>query len=92
MLYESVGHVRQEGDLTRSLDGLGELTLMHRAGTGRAARQNLAALGQVAAETGSVLIVDKGALVHTELANFSAFAVLALISVKSQDCFLLHKR
>lgn len=81
-----VGHVRQEGDLTRSLDGLGELALVHRAGTGRAARQDLAALGQEAAKLRGVFVVDISALVNTELANFSAFAVLALISVKSQDC------
>ena len=87
--FELVGHVGQESDLTGSLDGLGELTLMHGANAGRAARQDLAALGHEAAKLGGVLVVDVGRLVNAELANFSALAVLGVVLIESQSCILL---
>ncbi len=68
--YELIQHVRQESDLAGALDRLGQLALMHGAGTGGAARQDLAALGQVAAQLGGVLIINISRLVHAELANF----------------------
>ena len=40
-----VGDVGQQGDLTGALDGLGQLTLMHGAGAGGPAGQDLGALG-----------------------------------------------
>ena len=87
----SVGHVRQERDLTCSLYSLGELTLMHGANTGSAARQDLAALGHEAAELCGVLVIDKGGLINTELAHFSALAVLGIVLIESQSCILLSK-
>ena len=89
MKYESVGHVGKESDLTGSLDRLGELTLMHGADAGSAARQDLAALGHEAAELGGVLIIDERGLVHAELANFSALAVLGVVLIESQSGILL---
>ena len=86
---KSVCHVGHKSDLTCSLDSLGELTLMHSANTGGAARQDLAALGDIAAELCGVLIVDRGCLINTELANFSALAVLGIILIESQSCILL---
>lgn len=58
---------------------------MHCANAGGAARQDLAALGDVAAELCGVLVVDIGGLINTELANFSALAVLGIISIESQS-------
>ena len=86
-----VGHVRQESDLTSSLDGLSELTLMHCAGTGGSAGQNLAALRHEAAKLCSVLIIDGLALVSAELANLAALMILIAISIESQGYFLLIK-
>ena len=56
---------------------------MHCANTGSAARQDLAALGQVAAKLCGVLIVDGRSLVDAELANFSALAVLGIVLIES---------
>ena len=87
--FNLVNHVGQEGHLTGSLDGLSELTLMHGAGAGCTAGQDLAALGHVAAELSSIFVVDKSALIGTELANFSALVVLCIVLIKSQGCILL---
>ena len=62
---------------------------MHGANAGRAARQDLAALGHEAAKLGGVLVVDVGRLVNAELANFSALAVLGVVLIESQSCILL---
>ena len=86
---KSVCHVGHKSDLTCSLDSLGELTLMHSANTGGAARQDLAALGDIAAELCNIFIVDVGSLIYAKLANFSAFAVLGIVLIKSQSCILL---
>ena len=51
-----VGHEGQQRDLTSTLDGLGELTLMHGAGAGGAAGQDLAPLRQVPAQLGLIRI------------------------------------
>ena len=80
----------QERDLTCSLDGLCQLTLMHGAGTGGSAGQDLAALGHIAAKLCSILIINVLALVNTELAHFSALAILVVtIFINSQDGILL---
>ena len=62
---------------------------MHGANAGGAARQDLAALGHIAAELGSVLVVDKGGLINAELANFSALAVLGIVLIESKSGILL---
>ena len=62
------------------------------AGAGGAAGQDLAPLAQVLAQLGGVLIVDELGLIHTELANFSALAVLlggsSLIKSHDSNSFL----
>ena len=75
MLFVLLGDEGQQSDLTGALDGLGQLALMHGAGTGGAARQDLGALGDEAAQLGGVLIVDILALVNAELAHLFALAV-----------------
>ena len=62
---------------------------MHGANAGGAARQDLAALGHVAAKLGGVLVVDKGGLINAELANFFPFAILGVVLIESQSCILL---
>ena len=62
---------------------------MHCANAGGTTRQDLAALGHVTAELCGVLIVDEGSLINTELANFSALAVLGIVLIESQSCILL---
>ena len=55
--YELIQHVRQESDLAGALDRLGQLALMHGAGTGGAAGQDLA--GEPGAESGWREIVSQ---------------------------------
>ena len=54
-MQELVQHVGQQSDLTGALNGGGQLTLMHRAGAGGAMGQDLAALGDIAAQLLGVL-------------------------------------
>ena len=78
----SVGHVGQKSDLTGALDGLGELTLMHGAGTGGTAGKNLAALRKEPAKLRGVLVINESGLVHAELANLSAATGLRIVLIK----------
>ena len=52
------GDEGEQSDLTGALDGLGQLTLVHGAGAGGPAGQDLGPLGNEAAQLGGVLIVD----------------------------------
>ena len=56
-----------------TLDRDGQLTLMLRAGTGHAARQDLRTFAQEAAESGNVFIIDVVDLIGAEDTNLSAF-------------------
>jgi len=85
LLVNDVGH---ESDLACSLDCFSELALVHCAGAGCTARQDLATLRSVVAELCSIFVVDKSALINTELANLSALAHLVVL-IKSQGCILL---
>src|SRR6266403_1608552 len=62
-------HVRQQGHRAGVLDGVGELALMPRAAARDPARNDLAALGDEAAQATHVLVVDEVDLVRAELAN-----------------------
>ena len=70
----SVGDVGQQGDLTSPLDGLRQLALMHGAGAGGSAGQNLGTLRDEAAQLGGVLIINVLALLGAELADLAALA------------------
>ena len=63
--------------MTGTLDGLGQLTLMHGAGTGHSAGQDLASVRNILAQLGSILIIDVLDLVGTELADLSAASVVS---------------
>src|SRR5207244_13040814 len=63
------GYVRQQGHRARALDGVGELALVARAAAGDPARDDLAALGDQAAQAAHVLVVDEVDLVSAELAD-----------------------
>ncbi len=78
----SVGHVGQKSDLAGALDGLGELTLMHRAGTGGTTGKNLTALREETAKLRGILVVNESGLVHAELANLSATTGLRIVLIK----------
>ena len=69
---ELVGYIGQQSNLTSTLDSSCQLTLMLGTGAGGPARQDLAALGEIAAELRSVLIVDMLDFVNTESAHFTA--------------------
>src|SRR3970040_602441 len=62
-------HVRQQGHRPGALDGVGELALMARAAARDAARDDLAALGDEAAQAAHVLVIDEADLGRTALAN-----------------------
>src|SRR5436190_1448796 len=63
------GHVRQQGDGARPLDGVRELALMPCAAPGDAAGDDLAPFRDEAAQTSDVLVVDEVDLVRAELAD-----------------------
>src|SRR5438105_14015815 len=65
-------HVRQEPDEPRPLDRFGELALLLGRDRRDAARYDLAALGDVAAEQAHVLVIDLRCLVAGEGAGFAA--------------------
>lgn len=69
-----LGDEGQQSDLTGPLDGLGQLTLMHGAGAGGPAGQDLGPLRNEAAQLGGILVIDILALVDAELANLLALA------------------
>jgi hypothetical protein len=60
---------RQQGDLARPLQSGGQHALMARAGTGLASRLDLASVGDVAAQTAGLLVVDRGYFVDTKGAD-----------------------
>ena len=90
LMTNLLGNEGQQSDLTGTLDGLGQLTLMHRAGTGGTAGQDLGALADEAAQLGGVLIVDILALVNAELAHLFALAVRAAGARGSVFAFHSH--
>ena len=71
-----VGDEGQQSDLTSPLDGLGQLTLMHGAGAGGAAGQDLGALGHETTQLGGVLVINGLALVRAELADLAALTAV----------------
>src|SRR4029077_13321682 len=72
---EVLGGVGQQGDVPGTLEGDRQLTLVTGAGAGLAARLDLGALGQVAAEAVDLLVVDLRGLVGAERADLPATAV-----------------
>ena len=64
-----VRDVRQQSDLTGTLDGLGQHTLMLGAGTGGALGQDLGTLGHVLTQLCNILVIDIVYLVLAEDAN-----------------------
>ena len=79
MLLKSVCDVGQQGDLTGALDGDRQLALMGCAGAGSTAGQDLAALGNVAAELGGILEIDARSLVDAEVTYLLALARTSLV-------------
>ena len=80
------GDEGEQSDLTGALDGLGQLTLMHGAGAGGSAGQNLGALRKETAQLGGVLIIDVLDLIDTESTNLTAFTAAArALSIHSHD-------
>ena len=67
---ESVGHIRKECHLTRSLDRGGKLSLVKSAGAADASRKDLGSFGNEFPEFGNILIIDFVHLVLAEEAYF----------------------
>ena len=57
-----------------ALDGDSQLTLVSGAGTGSTAGQDLAALGQITTQLGSILVINALNFIHAEAANLLALA------------------
>ena len=55
--------------MTGTLNGHSQLALMAGAGAGHSARQNLRALGNIAAESGYILVINRFHFIYTEAAN-----------------------
>src|ERR1700687_3961212 len=71
---------RQQGDVARLLDGVGEPPLMRGANAGDAARDDLAALRHKGVQQLYILVIDVVDLLDAEPANFLA----------PEICFLLR--
>ena len=71
------GGIGQKRHMPRVLQRDGQPTLVLGAGAGLAARLDLGAVGQEAAQPHQVLVVDVVDLVDAELANLAARRVLA---------------
>src|SRR6478752_10000569 len=67
-----VVRVRQQGQETRALDGVGQLALVAGLGAGDAAGDDLAGLGQVLAQGVEILVVDLFDALGGELAELAA--------------------
>src|SRR4051812_7880074 len=78
----SIRHVRDERDLTGALDRRLQLALVHRAGPGDPARQDLAALGHERTNQLRVLVVDVVDLVRAELADLAAAEQRAALTLR----------
>ena len=74
---------RQQRDVARALDGHAEPTLMARANSGHAARQNLAAFLHELRENVRALVVDEVHLLDTKLADFLLAEILALAAARA---------
>src|SRR5207302_1265918 len=70
--FNLVGHIRNQGNLTRALDRRLQFALVHRAGAGDASRQNLAPFRHERSDQLHVLVVDVIDLVRAELADLPA--------------------
>jgi len=57
--------------MTSSLDGDGQLTLVHRAGTANSSGKNLGAVAGALFETRNILVIDVLDLIGTETADLS---------------------
>jgi hypothetical protein len=66
------GYVWKKSDMTRTLDGYGQLPLMSSAYTGHATRQDLGAFRKKSAQSRNILVVDMLYLINTECTDFSA--------------------
>src|SRR5258706_13007372 len=80
----SIRHIGNQRELARALDRRLQFALVHGAGAGDAARQDLAALGHERSQQLDVLVVDIVDLVRAELADLPApkhRAALALFLV-----------
>jgi hypothetical protein len=76
-----ISNVRQQCNLPRALYRHHELALVRGADAGRSARQNLAALGNEAAELNGVLVIYRLRLVNAKLAYLSALAGVGSVVV-----------
>ena len=65
----SVAGVRKDGDLSRSLDRFRQFTLMHCAGAGHTAGEDLSSLADKLAQFVDILVINGGRLIGAELAN-----------------------
>lgn len=73
---KSIADIRKQSDLTGTLDSYGEFSLMRGAGTGNSAGKDLCSLGNIAAKSSGILVVDKFSFGYTEGANLlAAFSV-----------------
>ena len=81
------GRVRKERDVAGALEGDRELALVAGAGAGLAARLDLGALREVAAEAVDLLVVDLDRLVGAEGADLPAPAVAVEVVALARACW-----
>src|ERR1700730_4412999 len=69
------GLVRQQGDVAGAVQRRGQAALVAGAGAGHAARQDLAAVAEVAAQARHLLVVDDLRVLKAEAADLASAAV-----------------
>jgi sorbitol-specific phosphotransferase system component IIA len=90
MKRESVRHIGQKRDLTGAFDRLGQLTLMHCAGSGGSAGQNLGTLGKVTAQFRGVLVIDMLRFIHAKSTDFPALAAAGFVERHEDNLLVIR--
>ncbi len=72
----SVADVGQQSNDSRTLDRVGELSLMLSASAGDSSGKNLCTLGDILSQSDGILVVDCFNLLCAELADFSSLAAI----------------
>ena len=91
-IFQLVGSVGHQRNVTGTLDRCGELTLVESTGTGDSAGQNLGSVGNVSSQLIDILVVNFLDVFHAEIANLlAALAASAFGSIShGKSSFVLY--
>ncbi len=72
----SVADVGQQSNDSRTLDSVGELSLVFSAGAGDSSGKNLCTLGDILSQSADILVINRFDLFCAELADLSSLAAI----------------